>query len=98
MKIPKKIKVAGHNYKVKWEDKRLNKEGLLGQINHIKNTISICKKFHNEMRAKTEIERTLIHEIIHAIDANYNDYGLKDKTVDRLAVGLHQVLKDNFNF
>ena len=34
MKIPNKIKVAGHWYKIKWDDKGLAKEYLIGQTNN----------------------------------------------------------------
>ena len=95
MKIPKTLKVAGHNYKVFFDDKFLAKEGLLGQCDFISQKIRLCKKFKGQVRAKSDIGRTFVHEIIHTIDAHYNNYALTEKEVDRLSNGLYQVLKDN---
>jgi hypothetical protein len=96
MKIPKTLKVAGHEYKVFFDDKFLNKQGLFGQCDFVTQKIRLCKKFKKQVRAKSDISRTLIHEIIHAIDNHYNSNTLTEKKVDRLANGLHQVLVDNF--
>ena len=99
MKIPDKLKVAGQSFKVFYDDKYLNKRDLLGQCDFISQKIRICKNYKNKQRrSKTDIERTLCHEIVHAIDGVYNHYSLSEKEVDRLSVGLHQVLKDNFKF
>ena len=77
MKIPKKIKVAGHYYKV----------------------IRICKYYNSKRaRAKSEVEETLLHEILHVVDKNYNNNSLTEKAINRLSNGLYQVLKDNFKF
>jgi len=100
--IGKKLKVAGHYYKVFYDDKYLNKEGILGQCDFITQKIRACKYFQPEkehkrkLRSKTDIERTVYHEIVHAIDGMYNHYGLTEKETDRLSVGLHQVMSDNF--
>lgn len=100
--IGKKLKVAGHHYKVFYDDKYLNKKELLGQCDFITQKIRVCKYWKpgkepkRKIRAKTDIERTIYHEILHSIDGLYNNYGLSEKEVDRLAVGLHQVMGDNF--
>jgi len=102
MKIPDKLKVAGHYYKVFYDDKYLNKEGILGQCDFITQKIRVCKYFQpkkeykRKLRAKSDIERTFYHEMVHAIDGSYNNYGLTEKEVDRLSTGLHQVMNDNF--
>lgn len=99
MKIPDKIKVAGHEYKIKWDTKRLAREGFVGEADHNKDIIYLSKEFPlGEARAKSEIEETLLHEILHTIDTNYNNKSLDEKEITRLAIGLYQVLKDNFNF
>jgi len=98
--IGKKLKVAGHHYKVFYDDKYLNKEKLLGQCDFITQKIRVCKHYHSEkrkeLRVKTDIERTVYHEILHSVDGMYNNYTLTEKEVDRLSVGLHQVMGDNF--
>ena len=95
MKIPDKIKVAGHDYKVFFDDKYLNKRELFGQCDFVTQKIRLCKKFKKQTRAKSDIGRTLIHEILHAVDGHYNNYALSEKAIDRLSNGLYHVLKDN---
>lgn len=100
--IDKKLKVAGHHYKVFYDDKYLNKKALLGQIDYITQKIRVCKFWKptkedkRKMRSKTDIERTIYHEILHSVDGMYNHYALTEKETDRLSVGLHQVMSDNF--
>ena len=83
LKIPNKIKVAGHYYKVIWDDKGLSKRRLIGEtINDFKE-IRLCKYYRSKRkRAKSELEETLLHEIIHAVDRRYNNSSLKEKEVD----------------
>jgi len=98
MKIPDKIRVAGHTYKIVWDDKYLTNEGYVGLSVHNKLLIYLCKKYRGEKLSKSIIEETFLHEILHTIDANYNNHSLSEETVDRLSEGLYQVLKDNFKF
>ena len=98
MKIPKKIKVAGHYYKVIWDDKGLVKRHLIGDANNDFKEIRLCKYYNSKRaRVKSEIEETLMHEIVHVVDKNYNNNSLSEKAVNRLSQGLYQVLKDNFH-
>ena len=98
MKIPdkEKMKIAGHRFKVFYDDKYLVKRELLGQCDFISQKIRICKYFKHKHRSKTDIERTFYHEIVHAINGVYNNYSLSEKAIDRLATGLQQVMGDNF--
>ena len=96
MKIPDKVKVAGHVYKVVWDNGRLSESGFVGETDHNLDVIYLCKYYPKQARAKSEIEETFLHEILHTIDVNYNNHALNEKTITRLAVGLYQVLKDNF--
>jgi len=98
MKIPGKVKVAGQYYKVVWDDEFLSNEGYIGLACHNRLKIFLCKKFRGEKLAKSIIEENVLHEIIHAVDVNYNNHLLDEKTVDRLSQGLYQVLVDNFKF
>ncbi len=98
MKIPNKIKVAGHWYKIKWDDKGLAKEYLIGQTNNDFKEIRLCRYYKSKRaRAKSEIEETFMHEILHTVDRHYNNDSLSEKAVNRLSQGLYQVLKDNFH-
>jgi hypothetical protein len=96
MKIPTEIRIAGHNYKVFFDDKYLAKEGLFGQCDFVSQKIRLAKHAYKKARSKSDIERTFYHEIIHAIDGHYNSYALSEKVIDRLSNGLYQVLADNF--
>ena len=97
MKIPNKIRIAGHDYKVKWDDKNLTEENSIGDINNDFKEIRLCKYYKSKRaRAQSEIERCLFHEILHGIDCHYNNDSLSEKAVDRLSNGLYQVLSDNF--
>ena len=97
MKIPDKIKVAGHIYDVKFKDKWLSKREIVGRFDNDLKKIFICKYYKTVKRAKSEIEQTLVHEIIHCVDRHYNHSSLSKKATDRLSQGLYQVLKDNFH-
>ena len=97
MKIPNKIKIAGHQYKIIIDDKGLSKKHIVGEYSNDYKEIRLCKHYKSKRaRAKSEVEETLMHEIIHAIDVHYNNGSLSEKTTDRLSNGLYQVLKDNF--
>ncbi|TET08499.1 MAG: hypothetical protein E3J83_03370 [Candidatus Atribacteria bacterium] len=93
--IPKKIKVAGHYYDIIWDNEGLSNKNLVGEADHSKNIIFLATKYKGKKINKTNIEETLLHEILHAVDANYNGGGLREDDVSRLSVGLYQVLKDN---
>ena len=97
MKIPKKIRVAGHDYKILYKDEYLSKRELVGQCLNDEKKILLCKYYDKTLRAKSEIELTMMHEMLHAVDRHYNDNKLSEKTVRHIANGLYQVLKDNFH-
>lgn len=97
MKIPDKLKVAGHYYKIIFDDNGLSKKQLVGHSSNDFKEIKLCRYYKSKRaRAKSEVEETLMHEIIHVIDRHYNNDSLSEKAVDRLSNGLYQVLKDNF--
>jgi len=98
MKIPNKLKVAGHEYKIKWDNEFLSNQGYTGLSVHRELEIFLCKRFRGDKLAKSIIEQVLIHEILHCVDVNYNNHELDEDTVSRLSEGLYQVLKDNFKF
>ena len=98
MKIPDKIKVGGHDYKVVWDDEKLSNDNFTGLACHRELIIYLCKTYRGDKLAKSVIEETLLHEIIHTIDVVYNNHLLSEDSVDRLSEGLYQVLVDNFKF
>lgn len=84
MQIPKKLKIGGHIYKITLEDPE-NIENNCGLQNRARNTIKIRKDL-----PQSQIEETLIHEVLHAINGD-----LKEETVDFLAMAIYAILKDN---
>jgi len=95
MKIPKKVRVAGHTYKVQWENERLGREHRSGDSHHGTHVIGMSDRCHDGQLADgTEIEDTFIHEILHCVDTQYNHGALTEEQVVRLSTGLHQVLGD----
>ena len=97
MKIPKKVKVAGHHYKVFFDDKYLSEKELVVETNNDFKEIRLCKYYKSKRaRVRTEIEEAFLHETLHTIDRNYNNNALSEKALSRLSIGLHQVLSDNF--
>ena len=94
MKIPKKVRVAGHDYKVQWDTKRLVESGFAGDCHHGMHVISLSKTCTDGTKASSSyIEETLVHEILHCVDTQYNHKQLTEEQVVRLATGLYQVMK-----
>lgn len=89
MKIPTKIKIGGHVFKV--EVKEIDKNEC-GETNFLTGTISIEKRLPQSVK-----ESTLIHEIIcHAINTTFTgESHLAHAYMDSVAEQIYQVLKDN---
>lgn len=85
MKIPDKLKIGGHIYKIiKVKGQKLKtEEGAF--LNREKNEIT----FDISM-PQTQIEENLIHEIFHGLNST-----MSHEFLDSLAAQLFQVLKDN---
>jgi len=97
MKFLKKIKIAGHEYKIIYPCNSITKDGAVGTASHDFDEIKICEKYKNKRaRVNSEIEETLLHEILHCVDRTYNNAMLSENQINRLSQGLYQVLKDNF--
>ena len=95
MRVPKKLKVAGHTYKVQWDTDRLVQMDWRGDCHHGTHVMSLAKKCGDGTIANpSNIEETFIHEMIHCVDAQYNNHQLTEEQVVRLGTGFHQVLKD----
>ncbi|KWT87645.1 MAG: hypothetical protein H7843_15775 [Nitrospirota bacterium] len=88
MNIPKKLIIGGLEYRVELVDPSFSKEQL-GQIDLIKGIIKINKEITRERQ-----ESTLLHEIIEAINDQYQ-FQLEHEKIQGLEATLYQVLKDN---
>lgn len=86
MEIPQKIKIGGHTYTIiVTDDKNIVDEDSYGNRDDSKMEIALSKKvFHSQQ------EETLLHEILHCINNE-----LSEVTIQNIAQGLYQVLKDN---
>lgn len=97
MKPYKEIKCVGHTFKMLYPCNSITKKGLVGEITYSTNTMRIAEKVDGHKRTRTEIEASIMHEIVHMVDRYYNNDCLTEKQVVILAQGFYQVLKDNFN-
>ena len=87
MKIPKKIKIGGHIFKIDMSKKL---PGLNGSCDYKTNTIAICKSLPPSQK-----EVTLFHEIFHAINSTLCDQHDMHKVVDSMSEQLYAVFKIN---
>ena len=91
MKIPLKIKICGLDYKIKFEKNMHAIDGLAGE--HLTNTQVI--RLQKDDYCRQRIEQVFIHELVHAIDVQFNNNSLEEDEVKRIGNGLYQVLSDN---
>lgn len=103
MKIPKKVKILGVTYKVKFVDNLLDdpdakkclsaedrkKNALIGYCSP--NTLTI---FLSKNTAKQNLTSVFIHEILEAINSQLA-LNIRHADLDRLETALHQVLTEN---
>jgi hypothetical protein len=102
MKIPKLVKVGGRDYQVLYPHKFQDSHCVLYGL-HDPGTQIIRLSEKDEQGSKRHpqsIEHTLLHEIIHAIDAVYfggkiSSWEKGEDAIDQLAEGLIQVIGDN---
>lgn len=87
MKIPNRIKIGGHDYKVKFHDESdICSDGAdCGSTNRSKGIIEI-----NSSLMKSEQEATFFHEIFHVMNSI-----IEHDLLDSLSQQIYQVLKDN---
>jgi hypothetical protein len=92
MKIPKTIKIGGIIYDVEIQNVNhtsLTEDKLWGSFE-----AKDCKIYINGGLCKQTLERVFLHEVLHAIEANYC-LEFNESEIDRLSFGLLEVLKDN---
>lgn len=98
MKIPKSIRIGSCDYEVNLEDKTIVNNGrqCYGEINYDYHEINI----DTSIQDKQTQEQTFLHELMHGI-VNSRKLDLQnsdDETItDEIAIGLHQVIRDNPN-
>lgn len=86
----KKVKIGGIEYKVKEIEGMEEEFDLLGQILYTRGTIKVDADLATDRK-----EQVLVHEILHGV---FFEAGIEEQDEDminRVAIILHQVLKDN---
>lgn len=96
MNIPKSTRIGSSDYSVITSDEILvvNGQECKGMIDYEFHKI----KINNEVQDKQGREQTFLHELIHGIVRERNldiEKSDEETIVDEIAMGLHQVIKDN---
>lgn len=90
MLIPDSVKIGPKVFRVERPEVVVDgASSLWGQCDHSECWIKVANKLADEQAVAT-----LLHEVIHELDVQY-DLGLKESQVRRLAYGLLSFLKDN---
>lgn len=90
MPIPLQVNVAGIEYTVQYQDGMMRNHSLLGQVLYPESTIDI-----DSSMSQSKKEQVFVHELVHAM---FNEAGYEEQDeemVNRLAIVLYQVLKQN---
>ena len=97
MKLPKWLKIGGHEVRVLYPHHFRQNSDLCGQADYGLNEIRVAElDLCGEKRSDSSIETTFLHEVIHWVGHVYHgEKSLDEQLVCALAQGLHQVLKDN---
>ena len=102
MKIPTRLKIGGHQYKViyPYHFKELT-SGLVGQHDHTVNEIRLIDVDSGGLkRVDSQIYVTLIHEIMHSLDRltgqhRFSDDAKAEDYLHSLSEMIYQFLVDN---
>jgi len=100
MKIPKKLKIGGHVYKITHPYIFTERYDRGGDCSNITKELRIVgEQDEGEVRSESYISVVFLHEILHAID---HQSGLQqfigdggEERIEALSEGLFQVLRDN---
>jgi len=95
MFIPNSVKIGGKTYNIIYPYTFVERFDHMAQINNDMLTIFLTDMCEKQPLPKQQIEESLLHEIIHAVDYIYNANKLDEDTISRLSEGLYQVLNDN---
>ncbi|GEM_PF-796903 len=96
MNIPNKVRIGSADYEVKQEDETItiNSVQCKGMIDYEYHEI----KIDTSIQDKQGMEQTFLHELVHGIvrERSLDLQNSDDETiVDEIAMGLHQVIRDN---
>jgi hypothetical protein len=88
-KSVKRIKIAGHWYKVQYKDNLARDNDAAGRSNANKLTIDL-----DPTGATSHKQEILIHEIVEQLNYRF-ELGMPHGTISSISAGLYQVLTDN---
>ncbi len=97
MRIPKKVKIAGFDFSIKYPYNGRNFKWA-AEIDHDRHEIKIASRSLGGLKkANSEIKLNLLHEIIHGVNCRYLPFKdrLREHQVQQISEGLYQVLRDN---
>lgn len=86
MKIPNKLKIGGHNYKVIQTSDLDN----MGETHYKK-----CKILIDNTMTQSQKEATLIHEALHAMNTTLGGQQMSHALLDSLSEQMYQFLSEN---
>ncbi len=99
MKIPKKLKIGGHWYTVKYPYEFTERGDIDGQQDSDALLIKVSDKdsWSHQNRPKSRVAVVFLHEILHACDSFSGHKIFKDKegAIEAFGEILFQVLRDN---
>jgi hypothetical protein len=97
MKIPDRIKIAGHWIDIRVTDTCILDNNFVAGVSIGGAGIIELSRLTTDKRFRTEsdLATTFLHEILHHITYRYLETSLADTAIDQLAEGLFQVLRDN---
>ncbi|WP_313150958.1 ImmA/IrrE family metallo-endopeptidase [Lysinibacillus capsici] len=90
MSLPTEFKVAGVTYTVEEQENLIHIEEAWGRIDFFNSHIRVDKALNDDRKIQS-----FVHEVTHAIflEAGYKEQD--EDMINRVAIVLHQVLKDN---
>lgn len=94
MRIPKKIKIASHDIKIRRKKKSDDSLLAFGYADLAHNEIVLFREFGGKPLEESTVTETFLHEIIHQVAQLYG-ISLKEREVNQLAAGLLQVIRGN---
>jgi hypothetical protein len=95
MNIPISYQLAGTDWKVVWDNTKLNNQGDYGTCSHSESMITLSTTIGLKNLSEGKMEQTFYHELVHSILDSIHERELSDneKFVDNFANMLHQFIK-----
>jgi predicted SprT family Zn-dependent metalloprotease len=94
MDIPRRLKLLGRTITVEYDPMLDGRDGTVGEARYTSDSIALQPNTDTFRRPQTQLEQVFLHELVHYILNEMNEYNLRDneKFVDVFAGLLHQAL------